>query len=509
MMKKFALLAAAGAVSASSAQVTPVQKVIELLEGMLAKGKKEKHEEQVQFAAYKQFCDDTSVEKKRAISEAEEQMEKLNADISKATADAARLGREVAKHDADIATFQGDKKAATSVREMEKGDYQAMHQDYSESVDALERAITVLKKQAYDRKQAAAVLAQVDAMIPAEKKHVVAAFLAQDPEVGLGVSAPEANGYEFQSSSVVDMLEKLLDKFTDERTDLEKAEMNSVHAYDMLMQDLAAQIEQNTKARTTKSEFKAKRLQDAASAKSDLADTTATKNADSAYLSELTGTCTTKASDFESRQQLRADELVAVQKAIEIMGSGSVSGNAGTYLPSLAQTKKSALVQLKSALKMGNSNERVQLALAYLNRQSSKLNSRILAQVAMQSQQKAMSGAEDPFAKVKKMIKDLIVRLMEEANEEAEHKGWCDTELATNEATRKEKTAKVETLHAEIDELQASIAKLTEQVKQLTQEVAELQAAMAEATKLRGEEKAENEVTIADAKEARPPSRRP
>ena len=38
------------------------------------------------------------------------------------------------------------------------------------------------------------------------------------------------------------------------------------------------------------------------------------------------------------------------------------------------------------------------------------------------------------------MIKDLIVRLMEEANEEAEHKGWCDTELSTNEQTRKEKT---------------------------------------------------------------------
>eukprot|EP00971_Amphidinium_carterae_P194033 3849983-Amphidinium_carterae.1 len=31
-----------------------------------------------------------------------------------------------------------------------------------------------------------------------------------------------------------------------------------------------------------------------------------------------------------------------------------------------------------------------------------------------------------------------------QANEEAEHKGWCDTELATNEQTRKEKTASVE-----------------------------------------------------------------
>jgi len=55
-----------------SSAVTPVQKVIQLLEGMSATGKKEKHDEQVQFAAYKQFCDDTTVEKKRAIEEANE-----------------------------------------------------------------------------------------------------------------------------------------------------------------------------------------------------------------------------------------------------------------------------------------------------------------------------------------------------------------------------------------------------------------------------------------------------
>merc|ERR550525_186758 len=91
---------------------------------------------------------------------------------------------------------------------------------------------------------------------------------------------------------------------------------------------------------------------------------------------------------------------------------------------------------------------------------------------------------------------------MEEANEEAEHKGWCDTELSTNEQTRKEKTEAVETLHAEIDELEASIQKLTFDITSLTEAVAELDAAMAKAKQLRQEEKAKNAQTVEDAGEA-------
>merc|ERR1740115_518042 len=100
------------------------------------------------------------------------------------------------------------------------------------------------------------------------------------------------------------------------------------------------------------------------------------------------------------------------------------------------------------------------------------------------------------------MIKDLIVRLMEEANEEAEHKGWCDTELSTNEQTRKEKTESVEMLHAEIDELKASVAQLGEDISELSKAVAELDQTMATATKMRQEEKATNTETVKDAQDA-------
>merc|ERR1719361_1724346 len=127
-------------------------------------------------------------------------------------------------------------------------------------------------------------------------------------------------------------------------------------------------------------------------------------------------------------------------------------------------------------------------AAAYLKVMAKQLNSRVLAAAADHA-------AADPFRKVKKMIKDLITRLMEEANEEAEHKGWCDTELSTNEQTRKEKTEAVETLHAEIDQLEASISKLTEDVTELTKAVADLDAAMAKATTIRQTEKATNDVT--------------
>merc|ERR1719221_1330915 len=206
---------------------------------------------------------------------------------------------------------------------MEKADYDAMHADYSESVDALQRAIAVLKKQAYNRKQAASFAQVKDltqlSLIPNDAKKVIDAFLQeyQSPaDQGLAVSAPEAYGYEFQSRGIIEILEKLLDKFIDERTELEKEEMNRVSAYDLMMQDLKNQIAYGEQKRAEKAATKAKTLQAKADAEGDLQDTTTTRDADQAYLDDLVATCETKATDFESRQTLRIQEMEAIKKAI-------------------------------------------------------------------------------------------------------------------------------------------------------------------------------------------------
>merc|ERR1719473_1291544 len=109
---------------------------------------------------------------------------------------------------------------------------------------------------------------------------------------------------------------------------------------------------------------------------------------------------------------------------------------------------------------------------------------------------------DDPFTKVKKMIKDMITKLMEEANAEAEHKGWCDTELTTNQQTRDQKSDEVDKLSAEIEQLTATSSKLSDDITELSQGIATIDNAVAEATADREAEKAKNTETIADSKAA-------
>jgi len=480
--------------SAAQVEVTPVQKVVTLLNGMLERGKKEKHEEQVTYAAEKQSCDDTQAEKKTSIKESGQKIDGLKAEIEKDAADVASLTREIAAHDKDSSTWTGDKKAASSVRAIEKSDYATLHKDYSESIDAISRAIAVLKKQSGDTKQAS--LIQVSALqklslIPDDAKNAIDMFVQQGEEdLSESVAAPEANGYEFQSSGVVDMLSKLHSKFIDERTSIEKKEANSRNAFDLFSQDMDAQIKQAGKDKSSKSVTKASTLKHKADSTADKKSSETLKADDSKFLSDLTSTCSTKASDFQSRQELRTGEIQAIEKAIAIISGSAVSGSATKHLPGLVQ-ESTSLSQLRSSL-----NAQMQQRVSqYLESRAATLNSRVLAAVAQHA------GA-NPFDKVQKMIKGMVTKLLTQANEEAGHKGYCDTELATNKQTRTEKTDEVATLTAQIESLSASIAKLTSSIAQLGEQVASLDAAMAKSVSERTDEKAKNSATVTDAQEA-------
>merc|ERR1740117_2237096 len=132
---------------AASVTVTPVQKAVQMLDGMLTKTKAAKHEENVQFAGFSEFCKNTQVSKAKDVEDGEAQMELLSADIEKANSEVKRLGKEVGGHENDITGWGVDTEAARQVRDTERGTYLTTHQDYTESISAIGGAMGMLKMQ--------------------------------------------------------------------------------------------------------------------------------------------------------------------------------------------------------------------------------------------------------------------------------------------------------------------------------------------------------------------------
>jgi len=491
----FLLLPGVSAISDKS-KVTPIQKVLTLMEELKAKGIKEKNDEETRFSAFAQWCANTKKSKTDEIEAGNQKMEMLKAEIEKARVLISQLTDRILELEEDVGRWKKDEKSATTVRDAERADFTATVTDYTESIDAVSQAISVLKKQAYDRKQAALIqscLIQVRSLklVPVASKKALTSFLQQDPE--LAYDAPEANAYEFQSGGVVEMLEKLNDEFSQKKTDLEKEELGAQQAFEQIMQQLADNIENAEFEIAKKTKHRAQTEEAKAEAEGDLAQTTADRDEDQKYLDDTVALCTQKTSDFESRQKLRGEELEAISKAIDIISSQAVAGSGEKHLPALIQMQKKAgaLAQLRSS-QMSPVQEKV---VSFLNEQARKSGSRLLSEMALSAQ-------ANPFGKVKKMIKDLIVKLMEEATSETEHKGWCDTELTTNKQTRDKKTAEVNELESTIEDLTATIAELTQSIADLTAAVKELDAAMAKETEERTAAKAKNTETVKDAKAA-------
>merc|ERR1719203_1135267 len=98
------------------------------------------------------------------------------------------------------------------------------------------------------------------------------------------------------------------------------------------------------------------------------------------------------------------------------------------------------------------------------------------------------TSGEDPFAKIKSLIADMISRLESEADADASHKAFCDKELSETNVKRADKTAEIEKLSVAIDKANARSAQLKEEVARLQKELADLAASQAEMDKLRSQE---------------------
>merc|ERR1719262_759118 len=273
-------------------------------------------------------------------------------------------------------------------------------------------------------------------------------------------------------------------------------------------------------------------------------------------MKDLTAKCELKAKEFDQRSKCRADELAALSKALAVMTErvkvksdqankralvqhddsyiapdaatpavqeredvddddvgdvgflqlrrsphhkiGSLLRAAQERHEQKVKTEESEMAKTEARMMArkapkgaGSAQDRV---LEMIRDKGMKLKSPVLSSLAMKI-------AADPFVKVKKLIQELIEKLVTEAADEASQKGFCDTELAKATSTRSTEHTKVSKFNAAVESGEAKRDKLEDDIASLTTELAELNDSLTQTTAMRAAEKEENLDTLTKATE--------
>jgi len=484
----FALLFACSAVS-------PTEKTIQLLEGLSAKIVKEGEEEAKLYEKFTAYCNDESKETQFEIKTSKADAERASAAVADETAKIGAAEAKIEELSSTIATAEKDLAAATKIREKENVDFEKVQAELMEGVSMLERAIAIIERemaktgfiQGADsmKKVSDALTVVMDAAMvnSGDKAKVQALLQSQTAEDDLELQpagAPDPAAYKSKSGGIVDTLEDMLEKAKAELADAQKAEMNSKFDYEQLKQKLEDAMKFGTKELDETKAAKAAAEEAKAVAENDLAVAEKATAEGSKHLSDLQNECMTKATEYEESQHSRQEELTALATAKKILEekTGGASGREYSFI----QLKSKTHVRVRAK----QVKDRV---VGMLQELATKDDSDSISLLAQRVEAASMMG-EDPFAKIKGLIQEMIEKLEADAAKEAGHKAFCDKEMSETKAKKEEKESDLGTLSTKIDKATSKIAKLKEEIATLQEELAAIAKAQAEADEIRAAEAA-------------------
>jgi hypothetical protein len=136
---------------------------------------------------------------------------------------------------------------------------------------------------------------------------------------------------------------------------------------------------------------------------------------------------------------------------------------------------------------------------SFISTEASRIDSKTLRSLATR-----LGTGVDPFKKVKDLIQALVERLLKEAAEAAEQKGYCHMELNKVMQERDSRLMDVMKLNSQLASLETRVKELKDHVEMLNDAIDDLGDALSSNAKMRAEEKENNLQDIKDAEEGLP-----
>merc|ERR1719265_2699027 len=409
------------------------------------------------------FCKDMSEEKTWDIEDATDMNTELTATINECAADRDANDETIAEMTNIIETREKSIEEETAKRKKSHDAYQVELNDCYTAEKEIDFAVMELEAKEDEIAHGASLISLKGMVKTVQKMSLMAdalglqtkhrksidVLLQQEPGVPM-------EDFHFDASEVIKEVKELKPGFEERVKELKLMESKNQFEYTTIMQDLVHQKKEAEKSLADAESQKSSNMEKIASSSQQLTASTAQMTDDQAYLSELTEVCNARSKDWDQRSKMRQDELTALtsaltimkekvatkttEKTVRLMQGKAVVAKAPAVveesqdqepvtpdadadeLAEAVESETLSFLQLSSPrsavisaiqtkqLRSTEPDARTRV-LTLLRKKSSELNSPVLAALATKV-------ASDPFVKTRKLIQELIERLLQEAADE-------------------------------------------------------------------------------------------
>jgi len=525
-----------------------VGKVAAMLENLRKEVLAEGEAEAQAYNKFACWCKETTADKKEAIKNNGDAKTTIKANIDDLRVKRGAFTEGMVESETELKDVINQLKVNAQEHKEKMEKFNVNHADLGAALEALQGAIAALKASKLNE-PAADGAALLQAGVSAKVKGTIRTSLLMADALGLprakGASRAaeallqeqpevEMEDFKFKSDDVISMLEKLKDDFRTTANDEKKTEVSRTAAYHTGKEEKTSYVTERRRLLDVARKGKADVSAELQSESSKYSQASADYLTDTKYLNELHTMCSNKAIAWDTRSQVRSDEIQALTTALGII-QGAVAGK--TTADIIRFSQRSVGIRVAKAVASNRlamqaieaDTEAMQAAPVLLQQQSqSSLKSiRRLRGVASrpwggeEGRAAAVdalkaSGAKlhstalstlattlsaDPFAKVTTLIQELIERLQSQANNEENQKGWCDKETGSAKQKRRYAAEEVAQLNSNLAKGEAERNLLSEEQGRLNEEIGELDDSLEGVKEKRASESLQNNQTVNDATE--------
>mmetsp|Transcript_23601 Transcript_23601/g.60149 ORF Transcript_23601/g.60149 Transcript_23601/m.60149 type:complete len:736 (+) Transcript_23601:76-2283(+) len=517
--------------SAITAEMSPIRKVITLIEEMKVVVDKEATEDLAAYDKYMCWCQTNEKEKTAAIEEAQARIEELNAFVEEATAKIGQLKTEIGSLEQDIAEDTDALNTAVATRDKEFAAFTAEEADMKETKGLLAEAIEVLSKvqllqkggkaSGADQARARAALIQVQEKVRHVLPHTRFASVMQkdlfdmfgsisdasrglrgasfeqssllpwektEEQIGMEAkpndlkgAAANSKSYNSRSGGILGLLAGMNDQFIADLASAQKQDFEAEVSFQSLKAAKLGEIEVGSKAKESKEADLADTLDQAAKAKEDRESTTAAMEADQGFLANMQKDCKSEDEQYKARSKTRSEEVVALAETIKILTEDESRDLFGKSVTLLQLSGSSVKASSEAALVQDRAMERAMQKIAAVARRHQNW-----ALVSL-----AVRTGLDAFSKVKEVMDKMLVELANQQKDESAKKEFCNKDLDSTEDSIKVAGNTKEDLDEKHLRIVNTLEALSRNIDDIKAEEADMQVSLKQAGEQR---KAENQV---------------